>query len=148
MGGHDVVVLGGINTDFLVRGERLPEPGETLQREVFQEALGGKGADQAVAVTRLGCRAALIARIGSDERGRRMVDQLLARAWMQILTAPGPNRRLTDVDVDRARMAIESAKVLLAQLEVPPPLVGRAFRLARAAGGGYRPRSGSGCSAF
>jgi ribokinase len=156
---HHVVVLGGINTDYLVKGERLPEPGETLQGEVFQEALGGKGANQAVAAIRLGSRAALIARVGRDERGESMVarlagegvdvayvrkdqDALTGAALIfvdrsgqkQILTALGANRRVTDVDVDRARNAIESAKVLLAQLEVPPAVVGRAFRLARAAG--------------
>jgi ribokinase len=50
MSGHDVVVVGGANTDYLVRGEHLPGRGEALEGEVFQEAAGGKGANQAVAV--------------------------------------------------------------------------------------------------
>jgi len=123
-----VVVVGGVNTDYLVKGERLPQPGETLQGEVFQEALGGKGANQAVAAVRLGCRAGLIARVGGDQRGGRMLDQLAAEGVdvsrvrrdpdaptgaalifvdhsgeKQILTALGANRRLTEEDVEAAR---------------------------------------------
>jgi ribokinase len=52
----------------------------------------------------------------------------------QILTAPGANRRLTEADVRAAKDTIESAKVLLAQLEVPLPTVALALQLARAAG--------------
>jgi ribokinase len=159
MGALDVVVVGGVNTDYLIKGERLPAPGETLQGEVFQEALGGTGANQAVAAVRLGCRAGLIARVGADERGKRMRDQLAAEAVdvshvqrepdastgvalifvdrageKQILTALSANRRLTGQDVYAAKESIASAKVLLAQLEVPVPVVGLALRLARAAG--------------
>lgn len=153
------MVVGGVNTDFLVKGERLPARGETLEGEAFQEALGGKGANQAVAVVRLGCRAALIARVGGDERGARMLERLTAEgvdvAYVrrdshaltgvalifvdrsgekQILTAPGANRRLTGEDVLAAPATIASAKVLLAQLEVPLSVVTLALRLARDAG--------------
>jgi ribokinase len=78
MSGYDVVVIGGVNTDYLVKGERLPARGETLQGEVFQAAPGGKGANQAVAVARLGCRVALIARVGEDDRGEAILRQLAA----------------------------------------------------------------------
>ena len=55
----DVVVIGGANTDYLVRGSRLPQPGETVQGDVFEPAdAGGKGANQAVAAARLGARVA------------------------------------------------------------------------------------------
>lgn len=159
MNRSDVVVVGGVNTDYLVKGERLPEPGETLQGEAFQEALGGKGANQAVAIVRLGCRAELIARVGSDHRGERMRDQLAAEgvdvAYVrrdpeeltgaalifvdhsgekEILTALGANRRLTEDDIYAAKETIASTKVLLAQLEVPVPTVDLALRLGRAAG--------------
>jgi ribokinase len=148
-----------VNTDYLVKGERLPAPGETLDGEVFQEAPGGKGGNQAVAVARLGCRVALIGRIGADERGRRILDQLADEGVdvtythrsdeaptgvalimvdhageKQILTAPGANRQLTEADVRGAKKTIVASKVLLAQLEVPLPAVRLALRLARAAG--------------
>lgn len=158
-GGFDVVVVGGVNTDYLVRGERLPRPGETLEGEIFQEAPGGKGANQAVAVARLERRVGLIARIGRDQRGHRFLDQLAGEGVdvryirrdddaitgvalimvdrageKQILTAPGANRRLSGIDVGAAKGTIATSKVLLAQLEVPLPAVTLALRLARAAG--------------
>jgi ribokinase len=158
--GYDVVVVGGVNADYLVKGEGLPRPGETLEGETFQEAPGGKGANQAVAVARLGCRVALIARIGQDDRGTRMLEQLATEGVdgrhvrrddeaasgvalimvdhsgeKQILTAPGANRRLTEADVAAAKRTIASSRVLLAQLEVPLPAVTEALRQARAAGG-------------
>jgi ribokinase len=156
---YDVLVLGGANTDYLVKGERLPSPGETLQGEVFQEAAGGKGANQAVAVARLGCRSALVARVGDDERGRRLRDQLAAEGVdvtsvrtdpeaptgvalilvdrageKQILTALGANQRVDQAQVRAAGEAIGSARVFLAQLEVPLPAVALGLRLAREAG--------------
>src|SRR5262245_718734 len=74
----DVVVVGGANYDYLVRGPQVAKPGDTVQGNEFQEAPGGKGANQAVAVARLGGRVALVARIGSDERGERIMARLAA----------------------------------------------------------------------
>jgi ribokinase len=74
----DVVVLGGANLDYLARGSRLPRPGDTVRGDEFQEAPGGKGANQAVAAARLGARVALIARVGDDARGTAMLERLLA----------------------------------------------------------------------
>jgi ribokinase len=155
----NIVVVGGVNTDYLVKGERLPAPGETLQGEVFQHAMGGKGANKAVAVVRLGCRASLIARVGADDRGENALDQLATEGVdvehvrrdesvptgaalilvdrsgeRQIFAALGANRRLTETDVDAAKETIASANVLVAQFEVPVPAVVHALRLARAAG--------------
>ncbi|PYS43070.1 MAG: hypothetical protein DMG14_01940, partial [Acidobacteria bacterium] len=48
----DVVVVGGINTDYLIRGETLPGSGQTVEGEVFLQGPGGKGANQAVAAAR------------------------------------------------------------------------------------------------
>ena len=58
-----MVVVGKANVDYLVRGPRLPQPGESVNGEVFQQAPGGKGANQAVGAARLGATSALIARI-------------------------------------------------------------------------------------
>lgn len=63
----DIVVVGGANTDYLVRGPRLPRSGETVEGDTFQIAPGGKGANQAVAAARMGARVAMVARLG-DER--------------------------------------------------------------------------------
>jgi hypothetical protein len=49
----DIVVLGGLNADYLIRGRQLPGPGVSLNGDVFLEAPGGKGANAAVAAARL-----------------------------------------------------------------------------------------------
>lgn len=155
----DVVVIGGANTDYLVRGTELPKPGSTVVGEEFQEAPGGKGANQAVAVARLGASVAFIGRLGSDERGRRILATLRteavdvgevsvdanastgvalvmvdAQGEKQIMTAPGANLRLTPPDVTRAGELIANARVVLLQLESPMPAIETAIRLASAAG--------------
>jgi ribokinase len=66
----DVVVVGGVNTDYIVKTAHFPTRGETAQGSEFREAPGGKGANQAIAAARMGARVALIARVGKDARGR------------------------------------------------------------------------------
>lgn len=112
-----------------------------------------------MAAARLGARVALVARVGRDERGARLVERLRAEGvetgsirrdahalsgvalvmvdaegQKQILTAPGANRHLTAADIEREARTIQSARVLLAQLEVPLEAVTEAVRLAREAG--------------
>lgn len=155
----DIVVVGGINVDYVVRGPRLPGPGETVAGDIFQEGPGGKGANQAVGIARLGTPVALVSRVGADTRGDAMVEALrtagvdtrhvardAARATgvaligvdgsgeKQILTAPGANQGLSESDIDTAQATIAFAKVLVVGLEVPLPAVAAALRLAKAAG--------------
>src|SRR5678809_1140549 len=72
----DVVVLGGINTDYLVRSDHLPAPGQSVFGHSFYIGPGGKGANQAVAAARLGAKVAIIGRVGNEERGRALVSGL------------------------------------------------------------------------
>src|SRR5687767_12981996 len=72
----DIVVIGGINFDFLGRGAHLPRPGQTRRGEQFQAAPGGKGLNQAVACAKLGAKTALVARLGQDETGKRALKTL------------------------------------------------------------------------
>jgi ribokinase len=154
----DILVVGGANTDYLVQGPRLPAPGETVEGDVFQEASGGKGANQAVAAARLGARVALVARVGIDKRSDALLaglaqegvetryvlrDQeaptgvalvLVGGGEKQILTAAGANRRMSVADVEGAATAITTARVVLCQCEVPPEVVTRAAQLGREAG--------------
>jgi ribokinase len=157
--GWDVVVIGSANTDFMIRGAKLPSPGETLQGEDYHEGTGGKGANQAVAAARLGARTAFVARVGRDRRGEELAARLTAEnvdlrhmahdstaptgaaiimvdqhGEKSILVAPGANGRMSAADVDAAAGMIQSARVVLCQLEVPLETVLTACRLARAAG--------------
>src|ERR1700693_3912778 len=68
-----LVVVGSVNTDMVIRSERLPGPGETVTGGRFMMAAGGKGANQAVAAARLGAAVALVARTGQDLFGDQAV---------------------------------------------------------------------------
>ena len=48
-----IIVLGSINTDISVKGKRLPKPGETIYANEISYSGGGKGANQAIAASRL-----------------------------------------------------------------------------------------------
>lgn len=157
-----VVVIGGANTDFLIRAARLPRPGETITGQQFDHAeAGGKGANQAVAAARLGARVTFVGRIGADDRGRALLRRLAAEGIdvrhvvkdphshtgvaqisvdasgeKQILVAPGANQRLTAADVRRPAVAraIARAHVLILQFEVPLAANLAASRIAQRAG--------------
>jgi ribokinase len=68
----DVLVIGGINSDYSGQGDKLPAAGETTNGDRFLESPGGKGANQAVTAARLGARVRLIGAVGDDERGHRL----------------------------------------------------------------------------
>ena len=66
-----VVVVGSINTDLVSLTERIPNVGETVLGSDFRIHPGGKGANQAVAVARLGYPVRMIGRVGTDSFGRK-----------------------------------------------------------------------------
>ncbi|MDR7401723.1 MAG: ribokinase [Armatimonadota bacterium] len=71
-----VAVVGSIITDVAVLTPRLPRRGENILAHRLQVGPGGKGANAAVAVARLGARAVLVGRVGSDDFGRRELEAL------------------------------------------------------------------------
>lgn len=153
-----IVVIGSINSDLVVRGLRIPSPGETVTGGAFFRADGGKGANQAVAAARAGADVTLVARVGEDELGRAAVTGLAAEGIdcghvrrdpqhatgvalimvdedgeNAISVAPGANAQLSVGDVEASHAAIEAADVLLMQLETPLPAVERAAEIASGA---------------
>ncbi|HEY3523545.1 MAG TPA: ribokinase [Candidatus Limnocylindrales bacterium] len=64
-----VIVVGSVNVDFVVTGERLPVPGETVTGGTFSRHHGGKGANQAVAAARLGASTVFLGAVGDDDLG-------------------------------------------------------------------------------
>ena len=72
MTSREVLVLGSINVDFVAYciDDTLPQPGQTVFGTLFEKNYGGKGANQAVQVARLGCSVEMIGQIGPDEFGK------------------------------------------------------------------------------
>ena len=65
-----ILVLGSINMDLVVRGQKIPLPGETVVGGEFRQSMGGKGANQAVAAARLAEKEVLlIGAVGEDVFG-------------------------------------------------------------------------------
>src|SRR5215213_3693005 len=62
----DILVVGSLNADLVVRTPRFPEPGETISGEDLQVIPGGKGANQAVAAARHGSQISMLGRVGQD----------------------------------------------------------------------------------
>jgi len=151
----DVVVVGSLNLDLVVRTTRLPGPGETVSGSDYQEFPGGKGLNQAVAAARCGASVAFVGAVGDDDAGCRLRDVVRMEGiddrWL--VTAPGTatGRALIAVD-DQAENSIvvvpganaavrwpgSSAPIgtiLLAQLEVPLDAVDAAFTATAGRGG-------------
>jgi ribokinase len=151
----DVFVVGSINQDFVLSVERRPEPGETVTEAQLSKGNGGKGANQAAAAALLGASVKSLGRVGYDGFGEPLVEALADKgvdtslieaspdsstgtAFITvtpdgenaITVAPGANRTLSADDVDDASDAIADARVLVAQMEVPPEVVLRAVEVA------------------
>lgn len=152
----DIIVVGSLNADLVVRSPRFPKPGETISGEDLQIIPGGKGANQAVAAARQGVKTTMVGRVGSDSFGPFLVDNLNANQVVtthvtvdpsatgtaiivvdtngqnSIVLSPGANGNVSPMDVDSASFL--SSKLLLLQLEIPTPTVLHAAQQARADG--------------
>ncbi|MDQ3707272.1 MAG: ribokinase [Chloroflexota bacterium] len=154
-----VVVLGSLNMDLTIRVPRLPQPGETITGHSFSKIPGGKGANQAAALAKLGAHVRIIGRVGQDSFGVSLVDSLtdagvdtslvaltdgvssgLAFIFVDdagenvIVLERGANGLLTPGDASAAKESIQKAGALLLQLEVPLETVIQAAQVAKSAG--------------
>jgi ribokinase len=154
-----VVVVGSTNFDVVVKAERLPKEGESMLATNLKFFPGGKGANQAVAVARLGARTTFIGSVGQDMIGDFLIQGLEANAIdttyvkrdtqrstgcafimlfpngnNSIVVDPAANFSLTPADIERAEAAIRKADALCTVLEVPMEVVEAALRTARKAG--------------
>lgn len=149
----NVLVIGSLNADLVVKSPRFPQPGETISGDDLQIIPGGKGANQAVAAARQGVKTTMVGRVGSDSFGPFLVDNLKsndvdtsqvlktdsatgtaiivvdANGQNSIVLSPGANGMVTPADVDSA--SFSNSGLLLLQLEIPTPTVLRAAQRAR-----------------
>jgi ribokinase len=140
----NVVVFGSINIDLVTTTPRLPLPGETLTGNSFFTTPGGKGANQAVALAKLGIPTHIIGRVGNDNFGLELINNLKKygvetenilidetvssgiavitvdeKGENNIIVIPGANGKVNQDDINRLSDLLIDAKFLLIQLEIP-----------------------------
>ena len=116
-GGKPIVVVGSINIDLVANTDRIPVEGETVLGRDFHIHPGGKGANQAVAVARLGYPVRMIGRLGDDAFAAQLRTGLVGAN--SIVVVPGANALLTPQDLEANLEIIRSAGIVLTQLETP-----------------------------
>jgi ribokinase len=154
-----IVVLGSLNVDLVVTVPHLPHPGETVLGDGLTSYPGGKGANQAVAAARLGGQVAMVGRVGNDNFGAGLIENLdrngvessgvehdsamptgaaliyvEAGGQNMIAVAPGANGTVGPIDAERAVSRLVAGDVLVLQLEIPISVIGHAAVVARQAG--------------
>ena len=154
-----IVVIGSLNMDVVAVAPRIPVPGETIIGESYFTAPGGKGANQAYAAAKLGGSVAMLVRLGSDDFGRQMRQNLAgagcdvsglksvdgssgvalinvaASGQNSIIVVPGANARFSAADVEADLAQLDDIALVLLQLETPLPTVLAAAREVRRRGG-------------
>ena len=152
-------VIGSINTDMVARTPRFPAPGESIIGSVFRTEFGGKGANQAIALARLGAEVCMAGKVGDDLFGKKYLEHLIeekvnvdcvavetgettgvADIWVadsgenSIISIPGANAKC---DLDWLTAALErlsDCDIFLLQLEIPHETVGTALKKLREMG--------------
>lgn len=156
---NKILVIGSSNMDLVVQVPRCPAAGEILFGSSFTTNYGGKGANQAVAVARIGSEVTFMTKLGNDTFGQQMrqhfseegmdLTHILTDAESptgtalitvedkgenRIIVVPGANARLTENDVESLSAEINSCRFVLTQLEIPLPTVLHIAEMASAAG--------------
>jgi len=145
----NILVIGSLNADLVVRAPHFPRPGETISGDDLRIIPGGKGANQAVAAARLGASVAMLGRVGKDSFGQFLLENLKSdsvnitnvladesatgtaiivvdgNGQNSIVLSAGANGKVTPKDIDTLKV---EAKILLLQLEIPLETVIHAAR--------------------
>ncbi|MDA9434149.1 ribokinase [Bradyrhizobium sp. CCBAU 51627] len=150
-----VFVAGSINMDVVATADRHPRVGETVAGRQVLYFPGGKGANQAVAASRLGAKTTLIGRLGKDAFGAELRAFLgaqgidlgsvreadthtgtaiitVAASDNTIVVIPGSNGLVSADDV--AEVPLAKGDVAVSQFEIPLPTIAAFFQRARSAG--------------
>lgn len=143
-----IVVVGSLNMDFVINVKKMPILGETILGEDVNLVPGGKGANQAYAVGKLGGKVEMIGAVGDDLYGKMLIENLqtvgvgtsgieiiqgtpTGNAFISvdesgensIIVVQGANNKLTTQMIDRHIALIEKADIIIMQLEIPLEVV-------------------------
>ncbi len=151
----NILVIGSSNMDMVVKVPHFPQPGETIMGGNFFMNQGGKGANQAVTVSRLDGNIDFICKTGNDSISKQMIDLFAAEGintnWIlkdkelpsgvaiimvdknaenNIVVAAGANGNLSCQDIDNSMEAIDNSDYILMQLEIPIETVEYVIKIA------------------
>lgn len=154
-----ILVIGSLNLDMVIKVEHMPHVGETILGEQVDMVPGGKGANQACAVGRLGGNVSMLGAVGDDtyadierkslaESGVDISHIIEIKENMtglavvsvdrngdnSIIVSPGANAALMPEDIDRNRELMEESDIVIFQLEIPLQTVCYAAKLAKSLG--------------
>lgn len=153
-----IVVVGSLNMDMIMEINKMPKIGETIKGNQMNYLIGGKGANQAVAASRLGNEVEIIGCIGKDAFGEKIkknlkeenvnvkqlkVDDVAATGVATILKTkddnsivviPGANDFCDKELIDKHKELIKSADILITQLEIPIETVKYVLEIAKSNG--------------
>lgn len=139
----DILVIGSMNMDLVVKADRYPVNGETVIGSDFQQIPGGKGANQACAIAKLGGKVGFIGACGEDEYGKQLLTNLencgvdtgfietvdkstgIAAITVEkngdnrIIIIPGANKEVSPNIIENNKNYIKKANIILLQLEIP-----------------------------
>ena len=152
-----VVVLGSINLDLTIEVPHLPVKGETTIGDRFFSAAGGKAANQAVAIAKLGVPVSLVGQVGDDTFGKTLIEGLQAQkvntkgitvnphtytgiasivvdrlGANTIACAAGANNLVREKEIEQFKKMLPKAKIALLELGIPIATVLTAAREAKA----------------
>ncbi len=152
---NDITVLGIFVADISFSGNKIPSTGETILGDNYNIGPGGKGCNQAIAISRLGGKVNFISKLGNDDYGKLALDKL-RKDNIDISNIIISNKHKTGVagiHVDRntgknaitvVRGApssltiqeidtnlIKQSKILLTQLEIPIEVTLHCLRVAK-----------------
>lgn len=144
---NDLIVIGSMNVDQIVVTNRIPKIGETVIGSSFQIVPGGKGANQAVAASRLGGNVDFVGCVGTDLNGTFLIENFkknnidtsniikipnattgiasinVCNGENNIIVVPGANYMITKDIIDKYKDKILNSKTVLLQLEIPIEVV-------------------------
>jgi len=151
-----ILVVGSANMDLVVNVEQFPRPGETLMGKSFKMFPGGKGANQAVACAKLGCPTYFIGKVGNDDFGKRLTNNMKEtgiylnnllvdpsettgtalitvdnKGENEIIVISGSNMKVAAEDISQFKEVFQKVNIVLTQLEIPLEAVMETSKLAR-----------------
>ena len=151
---NPIAVFGSINMDLVVYSSTKPKDGETIFGKTFETFLGGKGANQAVACSRLGSNVSFVGKVGNDlygellreklnsenidtellglhdgESGVALINVVESTSQNQIIVVPGANSHTRSEQM--SDQVLSSTDILISQMEVKSKEIEKLFLRAK-----------------